>query len=124
MQRGLDKILTDRKANIDLDKLLENYISAADERLDDMQSRLNSLIPLAECVRNKGMIIENVLNKGKNEIEKATYDIGLRDRMFGRGWKGKKPRDDFEHTVEAISVISNFDPTWYLTEPISRNSGH
>ena len=116
---GLELYLNDPRTQVDLDKLLDNYVASIDEHFVLLLRRVSELIPVAETARDQGKTIHRYLVKDQETVHQELNYGSLWKRWWvNTGWKGDKMRKDLELAGQAIAVITN----WLASLKIARDN--
>jgi len=108
VKQGLELHLRSPNNKVDLDKLLQNYMTSIDEHFGTMLKDVSDLIPIAEVVREQGKRIHRYLVKDHEAVDQE-YNYGSLWKKWwvNAGWKGEKMRKDLDLAGQAINAITS-----------------
>jgi len=105
---GLERHLRNPGIEVNLDKLLEDYIGSMDQHFGSMLEEVNGLIQMAKDVMKQGQLIHGYLVKDLETVDQKLNFGSLFERFWeNTWWKGEKMKRDFELAVHAIHAITS-----------------
>lgn len=102
--KGLNAILRNPSANVDLNRLLLNYIGSLDKHLDKILKRIQIPIPLAGSITDLGMDIYEILKAEEDKLEERIWPL---QKFVDQRWKSRKLLKDLRLTKSSINTIES-----------------
>jgi hypothetical protein len=108
MKRGLERHLRNPGIEVNLDKLLEDYITSMDQHFASMLEEVNALIQMAEIIMKQAQLIHGYLVRDLETVDQKLNFGSLFERFWeNTGWKGEKMKRDLELADYSIHAITS-----------------